>query len=95
MTDATWGESSKSPPIEWHMSAALENVPRGDSDLAEVTSLETALRTWLELDEQHRSGATLTPERPVLLDGVSHDHFDADGMETLAKFLPANSDKPQ
>jgi hypothetical protein len=27
MTEATWGESAKTPDINWRMSASLENVP--------------------------------------------------------------------
>ena len=50
MTEATWGESAKIPEINWRMSASLENVPRGDNDVAEVTNLERAVRDWRELD---------------------------------------------
>ena len=35
MTEATWGESAKTPEINWRMSASLENVARGDNDVAE------------------------------------------------------------
>ncbi len=38
MAEATWGGRGTAE-IDWRMSAALENVPRGDDDLAEVTSL--------------------------------------------------------
>jgi hypothetical protein len=95
MTEGGWGEGSKSPPIDWHMSAALQNVPRGDGDLAEVTSLGRAVGAWLELDAQHRADATLTPERPVLLDGVSHAQFSAEGIAALSELLAANSDPAQ
>jgi len=50
MTEATWDDAAKNPPIDWRMSAALENVPRGNSDIAEVTSLEGAVRAWVTLD---------------------------------------------
>ena len=50
MTEATWGESAKTPDINWRMSASLENVPRGDTDIAEVTNLERAVRDWVRLD---------------------------------------------
>ena len=50
MTEATWGETAKTPEINWRMSASLENVPRGDSDVAEVTNLGRAVRDWRELD---------------------------------------------
>lgn len=91
MTEARWDDRSKSPSIEWHMSASLENVPRGDGDLAEVTSLEQAVRAWLTLDPQHRAQATLTPDRPVLLDGVHHSQFQGEGIAILAEQLPANA----
>ena len=94
MTEAQWGDRSKSPAIEWHMSAALENVPRGDGDLPEVTSLERAVIAWQALDPQHRADATLTPERPVLLEGVAHAHFQGEGIAVLVEHLPANTDRP-
>ena len=68
MTEASWGEAG-SPDIDWRMSAALENVPRGESELAEVTSLEGAVRAWLALDPAHQEDAVLTPERPLLVEG--------------------------
>ena len=95
MSEGGWDEGSKSPPIDWHMSAALQDVPRGDGDLPEVTSLEGAVRAWLELDPQHRADAALTPERAILLDGVSHDRFGADGIAALSELLPANSSPAQ
>lgn len=61
MAEATWGDEAKTPDIDWPMSAALENVPRGDENLAEVTSLEGAVRTWMTLDAEHRDAAALTP----------------------------------
>jgi hypothetical protein len=36
MAGASWGDAA-SPDIEWRMSAALENVPRGPEELVEVT----------------------------------------------------------
>ena len=59
MTEATWGDDAKTPEIDWRMSAALETVPRGDEDLAEVTSLDGAVRAWTALDPEHRSAAEL------------------------------------
>lgn len=87
MSEATWDEAA-SPDVDWRMSAALENVPRGNEDLAEVTSLEGAVRTWLALDAEHRGGAVLTPERPVMLDGAAMDEFRGEGIATLAERLP-------
>lgn len=91
MTEATWTDSTKTPDIDWRMSAALEDVPRGDSDVAEVTSLEGAVRAWTELDPAHRGNATLTPERPILIDGASHSTFSGEGIALLAERLSARS----
>jgi hypothetical protein len=90
MTEARWGNGLESPAIAWHMSAALEIVRRGDGDMAEVTSLEQAVAAWLDLDPQHRSDAMLTPERPVLIDGVAHVRFVGDGISALAALLPTS-----
>ena len=65
MTEATWGEGTKTPDISWRMSASLENVPRGDTDIAEVTNLERAVRDWVRLDPEHRQAATLTTDHAV------------------------------
>jgi hypothetical protein len=89
MTEATWGGSTPQASIEWSMSAALENVPRGDSDLAEVTSLEGAVRAWRDLDREHRIQARLTTERPIHLDGVPTAIFTGDAINELVKRLPA------
>ncbi len=94
MTEATWGDEAKTPNIDWRMSAALENVPRGNGDVAEVTSLEGAVRTWLNLDSQHRMTATLTAERPLQIDGVSLASFEGDGISVLVELLPALSGTP-
>ncbi|MBM6577797.1 hypothetical protein KCP91_15545 [Microvirga sp. SRT01] len=88
MTEATWNEASKTPEIDWRMSAALENVPRGETDVADVTSLEGAVRVWLELDPQHRVNATLTPERPIFIDGAAHSTFVGEGVDLIAQLLP-------
>ncbi|MDO6414310.1 hypothetical protein Q4F19_07940 [Sphingomonas sp. BIUV-7] len=53
------------------MSVALENVPHGDGKVAEVTIVEGAVRAWLTLDAAHRTGAMLTVEHPVIIDGAS------------------------
>lgn len=91
MTEATWGQDAKSPDIDWRMSAALEDVRRGDENVAEVTSLEGAVRAWLELDSEHRTTATLTAERPVQFDGVLLTSFVGDGIAVLAERLPPPS----
>lgn len=89
MTEATWGDATKTPDIDWSMSAALENVTRGGEDIAEVASLENVVREWLGLDPEHRQVAVLTPERAILLDGASHDSLSADGIAVLAERLPS------
>lgn len=89
MTEATWNDDAKTPEINWRMSAALENVPRGEEDLAEVTSLEGAVRAWLQLDEQHRTVAELTPEHAILIDGVQHASFSGEGIAVLSERLPS------
>jgi hypothetical protein len=89
MSEATWGADAKTPDIDWRMSAALQNVPRGDEDVAEVTSLEGAVRAWLELDPQHQTAAALTAERAVQIDGVSLTSFAGDGIAVLAELLSA------
>ncbi|MES3151556.1 hypothetical protein [Sphingomonas faeni] len=91
MTEATWNEATKTPAIDWRMSAALENVPRGDGDVAEVTSLAAAVRAWIDLDAVHKAAATLTAERPVQLDGVSTTSFAGEGIAALAERLPASA----
>lgn len=88
MAEATWGDGAKTPAIDWRMSASLEDVPRGDADLAEVTSLERAVRAWMALDPAHRSIATLKLERPIQLDGVSLDAFTGESIAALVEQLP-------
>lgn len=92
MTEATWGDGATTPNIDWRMSAALENVPRGDGDLPEVTSLEGAVRAWTCLDQEQRSGALLTPERPVQIDGASLTSFSGLGIGAIAELLPSAND---
>jgi hypothetical protein len=89
MTEATWSDRTKTPEINWHMSAALENVPRGTQDVAEVTSLEGAVRAWLDLDIQHQTAAVLTPEQEILIDGVMTSSFLGTGIAVLAERLLA------
>jgi hypothetical protein len=92
-TEATWGDGAKTPPIDWRMSAALENVPRGEGDLAEVTSLEGAVRAWAELDPAHRAAAVLSVEHPVQIDGASLQSFSGEGIAALAERLSSASDQ--
>lgn len=88
MNEACWGDATKTPTIEWRMSASLENVARGGDEMAEVTSLEGAVRAWLDLDPEHRIAATLTPERPVMIDRISHASFAGDGIAILSEQWP-------
>jgi hypothetical protein len=88
MTEATWGDGALSPEIDWRMSARLEDVPRGDSDVAEVTSLAGAVSAWLVLDPEHQAGATLTPERPLTIEGASIATFAGEAIGALAERLP-------
>ena len=90
MDEASWGDAA-APAIDWRMSAALQHGPRGDDELAEVTSLEGAVRAWLELDPAHRAEAILTPERALTIDGASRGEFHGDGIETLASRLPGRT----
>jgi hypothetical protein len=90
MTEAIWGEGAKTPSIDWRMSAALENVPRGISDVAEVTSLEGAVRAWTMLDPVHQAAAVLSIERPVQIDGASTQSFAGDGITVLVERLPTS-----
>jgi hypothetical protein len=88
MTEATWGEETKTPDIDWRMSAALENVPRGETDIAEVTNLERAVRDWLGLDPAHREAAVLTTEHGVQIDGAVDTTFSGEAIAALADRLP-------
>ncbi len=94
MTEATWGESAKTPDINWRMSASLENVPRGETDIAEVTNLERAVRDWVRLDPEHRDTATLTTDHPVQIEGVSSTTFTGEAIAAIAEHLaPIPSEK--
>ncbi len=74
--------------IDWRMSAALENVPRGDSEVAAVTSLDHAVREWLRLDGELQAEALLTPEHPVTIDGEETVAFAGMAIRALAACLP-------
>lgn len=93
MTEATWNDDAMTPAIDWRMSASLENVHRGDSDLVEVTSLAGAVRAWQQLDPQHQSAATLTPERAIQIEGVSTASFHGETIAALAAQLRPDEDK--
>jgi hypothetical protein len=91
MTEATWGDDAMTPDINWRMSASLENVPRGDTDVAEVASLERAVRDWLALDAEHQAAATLTTEHPVQIDGGGATSFTGEAIAALADHLPPSN----
>jgi len=88
MAEAAWDDEAKTPAIDWRMSASLENVQRGDDELAEVNSLEGAVRAWQSLEGEHRDGAVLTPERPVQIDGAVSDSFAGEAIAASANRLP-------
>ncbi len=87
MTEATWGGEALTPEIDWRMSASLENVHRGDTDLAEVTSLRGAVRAWQQLDPEHQAAATLTPEHAIQIDGVLTNAFNGAAIAALVEQL--------
>lgn len=91
MTEATWGDAAKTPPIDWRVSASLENVPRGGGDVAEVTSLEQAVRAWTLLDAGHQAAAVLRVEHPVQIDGAATQSFAGQGIAVLVEHLPVSS----
>lgn len=84
MTEARWGDDAMTPDINWRMSASLENVHRGDTDLAEVTNLRAAVRAWQQLDPDHQAAATLTPEHALQIDGVTTASFSGEAIAALA-----------
>lgn len=88
MTEASWGNSAAPGEIDWRISAALENVPRGGSDVAEVASLERAVRDWLALDPAHQAAAVLTTEHPVPVAGSAATLFAGAEIAALADRLP-------
>ena len=87
MVEASWGDAA-SPDINWRMSAALENVPRGLEELVEVTSLEKAVRAWLALDPTHQEDAILIPQHALIVEGVSMIEIRGDNIGSLALKLP-------
>jgi hypothetical protein len=80
--------------IDWRMSAALENVPRGGHDVAEVTSLAGAVRAWGEMDAEHRAQAVLTTDHPVQIDDsdAAVQCFSGDAIQALADRLRHDQD---
>ena len=87
MVEASWNDAA-SPDINWRMSAALENVPRGLEELVEVTSLEKAVRAWLALDPAHQEDAILIPQHALIVEGVSMIEIRGDNIGSLALKLP-------
>ena len=74
--------------IDWRMSAVLADVDRSGSELAEVTSLEQAVRAWLALDNGLQNEAVLRPERAVVIDGETVAAFEGQAIRALADRLP-------
>lgn len=89
MTEAGSSADNRRSDINWRVSASLENVPRGDSDVAEVTNLERAVRDWTTLDPAHQDAAVLTVEHAVVLDGIARTTFDPPAISVLADRLPS------
>lgn len=89
----SWGDNTRNPEPDWSMSAALENVPRGDSELPEVTNLREAVTTWQQLDRGMRDAAILMLERPILLDGAQINRFEGQAIGRLADKLPSQSEE--
>ena len=89
MTEATWGDRARMPDIDWRMSASLENVPKGGGDMAEVTSLERAVRDWVALDPSHRAEAKLSTEHAIQVEGSASKTFSGESIAALADRLPA------
>ncbi|MDO6414111.1 hypothetical protein Q4F19_06940 [Sphingomonas sp. BIUV-7] len=92
MTEAPWADEAKTPPIDWRVSAALENVPRGDGDVADVTSLEGAVRAWAQLDPEHRTAAVLTIEHPLQINGAAMLTLCGEGIAVLVERLPSTGE---
>ena len=67
----------------------VENVPRGDTDIAEVTNLERAVRDWVRLNPERREAATLTADHTVQIEGVSSTTFTGEAIAALAEHLPS------
>lgn len=74
--------------IDWTMSAALADVERDGNELAEVTSLERAVRAWLTLDDNMQNAAVLRPERAVVLEGETVVALTGQAIRALADRLP-------
>lgn len=74
--------------IDWSMSAALANVERGGNEVPEVTSLERAVRAWLDLDNALQNEAVLKPEHAVTIDGERATLFSGQAIRALADRLP-------
>ncbi len=73
--------------IDWRMSAVLANVERGGTEVAEVTSLEQAVRAWQTLDNGMQNDAVLRPERAIVLDGETVAAFEGQAIRALADRL--------
>ncbi|MGW8202751.1 hypothetical protein ACWGM0_09395 [Sphingomonas bisphenolicum] len=93
LSEASWSDTTKTPAIDWSISAGLENVARGGQDIAEVTNLDGAVRAWLALDQEHQKEARLTIEYPILLDGVAMSHFSGLTIAALAEHLPPETSR--
>lgn len=94
MSEASWGGDTQTNDIDWRMSAALENVPRGASEVAEVTSLASAVAEWARLDAAHQGVAVLTPERALVLNGTTHASLEGNAIADLVALFPSRAEPP-
>lgn len=94
MSEPSWGQETRPADIDWRMSAALENVPRGGSELAEVANLADVVAEWKALDAGLQALAILTPERPLVIDGKAQETLVGEAIAELADLLPRDFSDP-
>lgn len=79
-------DSSKVPlPNVWRLSASLAFVPQHGENLVLVTSLERAVRAWVELTPDRRVSARLTIGRTIMIDGIEARILAGAEIDTLAR----------
>jgi hypothetical protein len=86
MTVATCCDGG-TPKIDRRTSAALADVPPGQTDLPEATSLRSAVRERTGPDPEHGQNPVLTSERAVRIDGTSSTSLSGDVIAALAGHL--------
>lgn len=88
MIEATWRDGVTAPKIDWRMSESLQNVPRSESKVAEVTYLERAVLDWFALDTGHKATAALTTEHAVQIGNASSMSFTGEANAAPSEHLP-------